>query len=517
MNNPYHSISPAYPQKVLRDFRVKVILLIAAFVFSCFSAIRALVETWSVQDIYSYGYLVPAFSLMWIWHKKESIRHFPINPALISGMIVLLTGGLMLVLGRVGGTSIVQELAIVVIIPGLVLMLLGTKYLAALSLPLSYLVLMVPLLDGFVDRLHWPFRMFAAATAVKLLNVVNIPVLRTNQFLELPNITLEVVDACSGVRFLLSTIVLCIPLAFITQKSWVRRALLFLFAILISICANPLRVTLVAAWAYYGDGDIHGPLHIFQGYVVYLIGLTIIFIAAWYLQRGSSETPGSSQKPERANSPAIADRSQINRAWLVSVLMLLSFGAYIHLFQPHPVQLKTSLNLLPAVIGEWQDKGTSSDVPSPSLSGADSELTRIYRNTSGSEIQLRVSYFESQRQGKKIVSYELRSLYENSKELMIPESSHHAVAVNKTVLKDKRMESLILSWYDINGRIVASRSIAKTILALNGLLHGRTNGAVIIVSSPTMSDGVDVTQRNAVSFVQQLLPVLDNFIPDANR
>lgn len=513
MNNPYHSISPAYPQKVLRDFRVKVILLIAAFVFSCFTAIRALVDTWSAQDVYSYGYLVPVFSLLWVWHEKESVRRLPIKPALTGGMLGLLTGGLMLVLGEVSGTPILQELAMVVIIPSLVMMLLGTRYLVALSLPLSYLVLMVPLLDGFIDRLQWPFQIFAAATAVKLLNVINIPVFRTDQFLELPNITLEVANACSGVRFLISTMVLCIPLAFITQKSWAKRVLLVLFAILMSVCANPLRVALVAAWAYYGNGDIHGPLHIFQGYVVYVIGMAILFLAAWVLREMPFLNKKHIQKTARARTEDLSDFNKLNQALLVSLVMLLGLGAYAHFLKSEPVPLKMSLNELPVTIGEWKNSSTGNNMRLFSIPGADAELARVYRNASGREVKLQIAYFGSQRQNKKLTYYKLQMLYDNNEELTVLKDADHVVPVNKTLLRSGSQDTLFLSWFNLDGQIVANRYAAKLKTAFNGIVRKRTNGAFFIVSSATSPNGLKTAMDDEISFVQNLLPVLDKFIP----
>jgi EpsI family protein len=492
---------------------VKVAILIAAFVYSCFPAIRALVKTWSVQDVYSYGFLVPVISLLWIWQERIKLRQIPVKPSFIGGTIVLMVGSLMLVLGEVSSAAIVQELAVVVIIPGLVLMLLGTQFYLALFLPLSFLILMVPILNGFIDRLHAPFQLFAAATAVKLLSVAGIPVFRSGNFIELPNITLEVTNACSGVRFLISIMVLSVPLAFITQKSWMQKALLLFLAIVIGVVSNPIRVTLVTLWAYYGDGDIHGPSHILQGYVVYQIGLIILFICAWLLCKFPLSNTKQHAKSERTNTFEGSDLNKFHQAWLVSFIWLLVLGVSPYMFKSEPVQLKARLHELPVIIGEWKDAGIKSNAPYPILPGADVEFARIYRNASGREITLRIAYFESQGPDKKLIYYKLQALNENNEELTILKDSHRAVAVNKTVLHGGPQDSFILSWYALNGRIIANQYMAKLMTAFQGLVYRRTNGALIIVSSPTLAGGTEGTQRDVVSFVQDLLPVLDGFIP----
>ncbi len=466
-----------------------------------------------MQDVYSYGFLVPVISLVWVRHEKEKLRRLPIQPSLISGVIVLLTGGVMLVLGQVSSAAIVQELAVIVIIPGLVSLLLGKRFLLALALPLAYLVLMVPILDGVVDRLHLPFQLFSAAIAERLLNAVHIPVFRTGQCLELPNITLEVANACSGVRYLISTIALCIPLAFITQKNWMPRALLFFFAILLSLVANPLRVALVGMWAHYGKGDIHGPFHMFQGYFVYVVGMILLFTGAWTLHAIPLLNKKQFPKRERMPPEDVGDLHKFHQAWLLSLILLLGLGASVHLFKSEPVPLKKSLDELPLTIGEWKDAGRRSDVRPLSIPGADFELARAYRNASGKEVKLQIAYFESQRRDKKLVYYQLQALYENSGKITMTTASRRLVRVNKSMLRSGARDSLILSWYDLNGRIIANRYMATLITAYNGIVHRRTNGAVIFVSNSAPPGGMDMASGDEIAFVQRLLPLLDNFIP----
>jgi EpsI family protein len=338
-----------------------------------------------------------------------------------------------------------------------------------------------------------------------------------DQYLQLPNASLEVANACSGVRFLVSTMVLSIPLAFITQKTWVQRVLLFLLAILISVIANPLRVTLVAAWAYYGDGDIHGPLHIFQGYVVYLIGMVILFFGAWVLQRMPLLNKKSIQKTAGTGTAGFNDLNKFNLALMASLVVLLGVGAYIHLAKVEPVPLKTSLNELPVTIGEWINASTENDERLFPIPGTDAELVRVYQNASGREVKLQISYFESQRQNKILTYYKLQMLHDKKEELTIPNDTRQAVLVNKSELRNGSQDTLFLSWFNLNGQIITNRYAAKLKTAFNGLVQKRTNGAVVVVSSAVSPDGMETALGDEVSFARALLPVLDNFIPDANR
>jgi EpsI family protein len=372
---------------------------------------------------------------------------------------------------------------------------------------------MVPLPDGLVDKLHWPFQIFTAASAEELLKFFNVPVFRSDQFIQLPNVTLEIAKACSGVRYLISTMVLSIPLAFITQKSRVQRTLLFCFAALIGVCANPVRVTLVAVWAYYVGGDVHGPLHLFQGYVVYVTGMVILVTTAGILSKIPCADMIRCRKPESERPAVIGTTNEFDWAWFTSILMLLCLGTFPHLFKSEPVPLRTSLHELPVSIGEWNDTGIRSDATPFPIPGADSVFVRVYRNAAGREAMLQIAYFENQRRDKKLIHYSLKILHDYSEEISISSASRKSVRINKSLVTNGAQDSLILFWYDINSRVVANRYAAKLITAVDGIVHRRTNGAIIIVSSLTQSAGQDELLYDTVGFVQQLLPLLKTFIP----
>jgi exosortase len=246
--NEIDNTSSLYEISTPQRMWLKAGLLAAIFLIVYLETILLFVSTWLGRDDYSHGFLVPVISLYFVWHKRAGLRRLPIQPSVLSGLLVTLAGGLMLIMGKISGTAIVQQLSIIVVVPGLVLMLLGGNFLKALALPLSYLILMVPVLDVVIDKIHWPFQLFSATIAASLLKIINIPVFQNANYLELPNITLEVANACSGVRYLISIMAIAIPLAFLTLREWRRRALLVLSAVVVGILANPIRITLAGIW-----------------------------------------------------------------------------------------------------------------------------------------------------------------------------------------------------------------------------------------------------------------------------
>jgi EpsI family protein len=529
----------------------KVGILIAVSVFAYYPVILSLTRTWSGRNDYSHGFFVLPISLYFVWHGREKLKHIPIQPCILGGIIPTIIGSLMLLLGRISSVNTVQQISTIIILPGLVLMILGTRYLRSLSLPLFYLCFMIPpIIDLSISKIHWPFQLFSAALAAKLLEFIKIPVFHHAQFLELPNITLEVANACSGVRYLISIIAIGIPLAFFTQKTCRRKVLLIVLAVIVGILANPMRVTLVGIWIYYSGKATHGPFHLFQGLFVSGVGFIFLFIAAWLLNKipsskitqtsqnaiVSNDTPYLSLRGTKSRSNHIGlgqayddtlyrhnykltsefmlNLKQFNRAWLTAVSFILALGGFLYFYCPLPIPLKSPLNEFPLTIGEWKGENNSDCIKPFSIQGADFEIARVYRNASGREIKLQIAYFESQQQDRELIHYTLQKLYDNNEEIAIQKDAYSSIRVNKSLLQDGSQNSLILYWYDLNGRIIADKYKAKFITAIDGLIHKRTNGAIIIVSTKLpQHDEMQKVLDDEIDFIQNLTPALKNHLP----
>lgn len=502
-----------------RKMWVKFIILIAIFVFSYFDALSSLVNTWSTRNDYSHGFLVPFISLYFIWLERKKLKHLPVHPQIIGGIIVMLTGSFLFIIASVSGVLMLQQVSIIVIIPGIVLTVLGTQYLIALILPLSYLILMVPVLDVF-DQVQWPFQIVTSVISSILLNSLGIPTSRNVQFLEIPNVVLEVAPECSGMSYLTSIIAIGIPLAYFTLRKMWQRVTLIVIAIIIGILANGLRVTLIGIWTYYGGKDVHGPLHVFQGLFVSIVGFLFLFIFALLLNKisyfNSEGHPGKkSISMVRRNSPCdVVDVKQFNRAWIVAVVTLLSVGVYFYLYHVEPIPLNNPLKELHLEVQDWKEENERSYYKKPfTLQGVDSEIIKNYRNLSGREITVYVGYYEIQRQEKELIQDGLRRIYRNAKEYEIPVNNNRSILVNKAIFNDGSQDLLAMFWYNLNGRTVASRYRSKYFTAVDGFIRRRTNGAMIIVfTSLKNQDEIEAALKDEAEFVRNTFPLLNSFL-----
>ncbi|MDA8087043.1 MAG: exosortase W [Nitrospiraceae bacterium] len=488
------------------------------FVLSFFNTIRLMIVTWATRDDSSHGFLIPFLSLYFIYAERRKLRTVPVRPCIAGGLMLMSAGALMLRMGDMNGTPVMEILSFVIVIYGLVLTLFGTSLMKALALPLSYLLLMAPVLDIGSEKMSHPFQLVTAKMAALALNLLNIPVLRAGTIIELPNISLEVAPACSGLNYLLSIIAIAVPLAYFTQKTRTRKKLLVVSAFFVGIVANWVRVLLISLWTYYGGKAVHGPMHIFQGVFVSVIGFVFLFELAWLLNRIPVRRGEARKEPPSVGNPiAASEAGRTRRALAFSLVFLLCFDFYAYAARVAPVPLKKPLASIPLSIGNWRFEDYTADY-SPEGYAFDSALARTYRNNStGRRVFLFIGYFKKQDRDKKLITYKIQKYFEKARTIEV-ETADGPLRIDRTVVKNGPVEEPALFWFDLSGRIAANRYGAKLITSLQGLLQGRTCGAFVAISGDegASRDAKDVF-RDEKDFFSALVPVLNGYLPGKDR
>jgi exosortase len=266
-----------------------VALVLTAFILCYAKVIVMLIRVWQHSYIYSYGFLIPCMSSYLIWASRQKLKNISPLPSYLLGIPVLCIGLLMLIIGSAKAIVSIQGFSLIIAIIGVILLILGRTFFSAVWFPVTYLLFMVPFWDRLTTKLHMPLQIFSAFLSSIILQVIGIPVYRENLYLQLPNITLEVAQVCSGVNNLIAVVAIAIPLGYISLKSWSRRIILVITGIFIAILGNGIRVALIATLAYFNiAGDLHGPYHILQAMIVSVIGFIGLFIGAWILSIGEA-------------------------------------------------------------------------------------------------------------------------------------------------------------------------------------------------------------------------------------
>ena len=246
--------------------------------------VRDMALVWWTDDAYSHGMLIPPLAVYIAWMSRDEILAVAAEPSRV-GYLVTAVGGLVLLVGRLGAEFFLTRVSLVVITAGLVLTYWGWRRLRLLSFALILLATMVPIPAIVYNRLAAPLQLFSSAVASSTLELMSIPVYRDGNVMHLPEISLGVAEACSGLRSVSSLSVLALVAGYLVCKTLPFRLALFLLAFPVAIAINVVRITLTAVLAKQDPALAEGIFHSFSGWVVFLVGFAILYALAIVLER----------------------------------------------------------------------------------------------------------------------------------------------------------------------------------------------------------------------------------------
>lgn len=268
----------------IKSYRVELLLVFGLMAFTYWTIVTGMVSDWYHDDNYSHGFLIPVIAVWFLnkdWNRTKEILCKPTN----LGLLVVLLGVGQLVIAWLGTEYFNMRLSMLVVLCGIVLYLFGVEVLKQLSLPLGYLVLMIPIPYLLYDAVAFPLKLFVARVSVLSLKLLGLPVLRDGNIITFPNIVLEVADACSGMRSLMSLIALAVTLAFILIKSPWLRILLIALSIPYAVVTNAFRVIVTGLLAHgIGREAAEGFFHEFAGMAVFGVAMVLLCSTGFFLR-----------------------------------------------------------------------------------------------------------------------------------------------------------------------------------------------------------------------------------------
>jgi exosortase len=236
-----------------------------------------LVMDWSQPD-FSHGYLIPFFALFLVWDKRRALRSTPIAPAWAGASLVIL-GLIELLLGVFGADLFLQRTSFVLLAAGIIWTLLGKRMLDQLKFVLFVLLLAIPLPTIIYNQITFPLQILASTLASSALQMLQIPVLRDGNIIQLPAMPLEVAEACSGIRSLMSLLAVAVIYGYFLERATWRRWVLALSAIPIAVTANVARIFGTGLCVQYWDPvKAMGFFHDFSGWLIFLVSLSCLYL-----------------------------------------------------------------------------------------------------------------------------------------------------------------------------------------------------------------------------------------------
>lgn len=453
----------------------------------------SMVEVWSNSVTYNHGFLILPLSVFLAWRRRVSLR--ALHPVPAPGAILLvafLSVGWLL--GRLGSAQVIEHFTLVAMMAAFAWMVLGSSVAWRLRMPLALLFFAVPFGDGIVA----PLQDYTAAFTVKALELSSVPVYWEGRFLTVPSGTWEVAESCSGIRYLLASMVFGFVYADVTYRSWVRRLLFVVCCAVAPIVANGFRAYSIVMIGHLSNNRLAvGVDHLIYGWVFF--GL-VIGIMGWVGEYWREPDTGDLFPADTATlEPQTIPRTMwvATIACLVGGLLTASVGpiwAHVSLSGPLSVpETRLGPALMDAVSSPWRHQ------EQPTVDGWHPHSPNAWAETQqtfvrGSDVvRVYLAWYPDQQgsveavssQNKVVNLDEWRRIGDELRSVVV---DHAPAAVHEVLAVAPAGPRVVWTWYWIDGRFTANSYYAKVVQVLTRMSGKPSQGAVLAVSAPFKSD-----------------------------
>lgn len=511
------------------------LVAVAAFVFLFRDGLLFMVEHWDTEE-YSHGSLIPVIAAFLIWQQKDALeaalRADGAGRGAWAGFAVVIAGLFLGLLGELSTVYLIIQYGFLTVLYGVALVLVGWRGMRLIWAPLLYLVFMVPLPDFFYVNLSAQLQLISSQLGVAVIRFFGVAVFLEGNVIDLGVYKLQVVEACSGLRYLFPLMSFGYLCAYLYQGPVWHRAVLFLSTIPITIFMNSLRIGVIGILVdRWGIEQAEGALHLFEGWVVFMSCVAILFVEIVIFAR-LGHTAGGLRSKFRIDLPDL-NRGWLPRfpvasprAWIASVLVLVlaAAGSAALLGRSDSTPARDPLAAFPLRVGDWfGQRVTMAPDIFRTLKLTDYLLRDYVNPRDRAGINFYIAYYGSQRKGEAVHSprscipgdgWQIESL-SNVAIDGISGAAGGTVVVNRAVIAKGNLRQVVYYWFAQRGRDLTNEYLVKWYLFWDGMTRNRTDGALIRLVTPMApGESPDAADRRLAGFLRQIYPTLSNYVPD---
>jgi exosortase D (VPLPA-CTERM-specific) len=499
------------------------------------NGIAYMVGKWYTDENYGHGFFVPLISLYLIWQQRHRLRESRLQGSWW-GIPVLLIGVGLYFIGELATLYVVVHLSLWVVLVGLTLAAIGREGLRMIAFPLFYLLAMIPLPDFLYQGLSGRLQLISSALGVGCLQLIGVTAFREGNVIDLGPIQLQVVEACSGLRYLFPLAALALICAYLFRERFWKRGVLFLSSFPIAIFLNGFRIGMTGLLVdLYGKQTAEGFFHSFSGWLLFVSSLLILFAEMWLLVRIGSGKPKEFQEwfgtgLDPVETPRPSETRSVQTAlrpapptYLFSVALLVPvlFGSMQIHAREEIVPSRESFTDFPMQVAAWSGKPLVMEPAYREALRFDDYLLADYQSPERWPVNLYVAYYGSQKKGQSAHSprtcipgggWEIASL----RTIQIDgENAAAALWANRVLIQKGDQKQLVYYWFQQRGRILANEYLVKFYLLWDALTLNRTDGALIRLTTPiSPGESESSADERLVGFAKTVRPLLGRYIPD---
>ncbi len=497
-------------------------VLAALSLWLYWSTLGHLVMQWWNDPNFSHGFFVPFFSAFVLWQERGRLARLVPNPSW-SGLAVIVLALVTLIVGRLGAELFLARSSLLILLAGVVILFLGWNFFRAVLFPWAFLFLMIPIPTIIFNQITFPLQLLASKVSAAALPLLGVPVLREGNIINLPAMALEVAEACSGIRSLMSLVTLAIIYGYLTEKRiWVRW-LLAIAAVPITVAANSVRIIGTGLLVQYWDADkAEGYFHASWGWIIFVISLLMLYALHGLVRLVSPGRADASQPASATPATTVFSWARSSTTnFMVAALLIAAAAIFLQTRARGEVfPARSPLPLFPMQIAGWTGTDVSIEKDVLDILKPSDYLLRVYRNPQEPVyVDLFIPYFLSQRTGETPHSPQhclpgAGWTPVDNQHIVLATPGHEPFPANRYLIEKGDSRQLVIYWFWAHDRGVASEYWAKYYLIADSIKMNRSDGSLVRVTTPMFpGETADAAQQRLLPFIADVVPLLDRYIP----
>ena len=508
---------------------VPVALAALAYIFR--NGLVYMESTWGREE-YSHGYMIPLVALFLLWRAAPDLRRMDWRASWLSPllMLVALAGW---ALGDLSSLFVISNYSTWFALCVLALATLGWRGTARIRAALAYLVFTIPLPNFLYNNLSARLQLISTDIGEAVIRLFGISVFVEGNVIDLGTYQLQVVEACSGLRYLFPLMSFGFLLAVLYRGPRWHSWLIFLATIPVTVLMNSLRIGMIGFTVeHWGIEMAEGVLHAFEGWFVFMACLAVLALLIGALNLGNRDGRGLLERIDLSypswqdvtSGPAGARHTRPTLL-LCTLLCVLAVPASVAISgRQELVAARQDFVQFPLVKNNWVGREASIEAPVlETLKLTDYIIADFKRPGDAAPVNFYVAYYNSQRSGASIHSprscmpgggWQITSLSQRD---LSPALGMDGPTVNRTIIQLGEQRQLVYYWFQQRGRIITNEYLAKWYLFQDGLTMNRSDGALVrlVTPLPPYSDEAQADER-LQAFIKDFYPELPRFVPGAN-
>ena len=482
-----------------------VALAIGAVLVLFHETVWSMISLWWRSQTFAHGFMIVPISAWLVWRQRERLALLPQSPCIPALLLLAILGAAWL-MASVANVQVLTQYAVTAMIPATVIAIMGWQAARAIAFPLAYLLLAVPFGEIFVP----PLIDFTANFTVGALQMTGVPVFRENNFFSIPSGNWSVVDACSGLRYVIASVALGTLYAYLNYHSMRRRLMFIAVALVLPVFANGVRaysIVMIGHWS--GMRLAVGVDHLIYGWVFFGFVSMLLFWVGSFWRDQAAPLP-SDRTPKAPFQPGA--RRNLACAAGACMAICASWSLYAAALACVPADIPE--NLVFATPPHWQAGAWPVNGWQAAHAGNPARFARSFANAHGA-ITLQVASYASQMKDAELLtpmdastetaSGKFREIDSGSRHISV---GAHKLTVRQAILQGPVTRLLVWRWYRQGTVDTISGPLVKLLLARSKLLRMREDGAEIIVTAP-FDEQAAPAQAQLEEFLAAMLPAID--------